>query len=269
MSAPSFIRVPATGEAKHQLALLHGNGMCGAFYEPLAQVLSGHHIASSLFDLPGFGDSPPAENVGWAGLLDQLAPRVQAQIGPRGILMGHSLGGLVSLLLAPRLSLGALVLMEPGIIPWRSVARVAAALYRRQDGSQAQAFSNRGPWFWRLHAPALYPQAMKDLVAKTRTKTDPATMAALHGQIGDYYPLPFSEVRVPTLVMRGASSGPAMALGQRWVVDRIEQATPCTIPRAGHWLANEQDARIARQIADFLAEVRPEARGASGAGARP
>ena len=46
-----------------------------------------------------------------------------------------------------------------------------------------------------------------------------------------------------------------MGLGQRWVVNRIAGATAVTIPRASHWLANEQDALLAACIADFVATL--------------
>lgn len=237
------------------IALLHGNGLCADFYASLCTELSSRGHRCSAIDLPGFAGQPSPSPRSWSGLLDTVEPAVRDALGDRGVLVGHSLGGLVALLLAPRLPLRAMVLLEPALIPWPWLARIGARLYARQVFTdRPPTFSNRGPWFWRLHDPASFPPDPMQLVLATGAQTDRHLVAALQEQLPSLYPLPFDRVSVPTLVVRGGSSGPVMALGQRDLLRRLPDATGAVIPQAGHWLANEQDSLLAAAIDDFLRE---------------
>lgn len=281
------IHVHPDGPTHARVAVLHSNGMCGASYRPLAELLAAQGVQSALFDLPGFAGAPPPDPLGWDGLLGAVAPAVDAELGDDGVLVGHSLGGLVAVLLAPRLRLRALVLLEPAIIPWRWLARVGAALYvRKVFTDDPVAFTNRGPWFWRLHDPERYPVALMELALASHARTDRDAVAALHTGLPALYPLDFDAVRVPTVVVRGASSGAVMRWGQRDLLARLPKGRGVVVPDAGHWLVGEQDAALATSILQACATAAPRplaplprdpppkplspgARDASGAGATP
>lgn len=253
MSGPRVTVVSPSGAVRARLALLHSNGMCAENYGPLAERLAGRGIRCALVDLPGFAGVVAPTPLGWEGLLDHLEPVLTEALGDHGALVGHSLGGLVSVLVADRLRLGRLVLMEPAIVPWRWLATLAARRYvDRVFDEGAPAFTNRGPWFWRLHAPDRYPQGLKDLVHRTHAGADPGMVAALQRGLPDHYPLALGRIEVPTLVVRGASSGPVMALGQRDLVRRLPNARSAVIPRAGHWMVGEQDDLLAEVLGDFV-----------------
>lgn len=252
-AGPPRLTVDARGPERGRVVVLHGNGLCAAFYRPLAERLATVGVASVLFDLPGFAGAPAAPRPGWAGFLDAIEPAVREGLGQDGVLVGHSLGGLTALLLAPRLSLKALVLLEPAVVPWRWLGRVAAALYVRREFRGQTGFRNRGGWYWRLHDPAGFGAEWYALVEASSARTDPAVVAGLHADLPSVYPLPFAAVTVPVVVVRGASSGPIMAWGQRDLVRRLPTARAVTIERAGHWMVHERD--------DALAEVVVEAAG--------
>ena len=65
------------------------------------------------------------------------------------------------------------------------------------------------------------------------------------------YPLPFAEVSVPVLLLRGAHSGWRARLGTRVLSHMLPNARVEVIPRAAHWLVNEADADVARTITAF------------------
>lgn len=264
---PPRIEVAALGAERGRVAVLHGNGLCGAFYRPLADRLAARGVASVLFDLPGFAGAPAAPRPGWAGFLDAIEPAVREALGPDGVLVGHSLGGLTALLLAPRLPLQGLVLLEPAVVPWPWLGRVAAALYVRREFRGETGFRNRGGWYWRLHDPATFGAEWFALAAASHARADPAVVAGLHADLPSIYPLPFAAVTVPVVVVRGASSGRVMAWGQRDLVRRLPVARAVTVERAGHWLVNEQDQALAEVLVEALArhaaEKRPGSPGSS------
>src|SRR5271155_2338998 len=99
--------------------MVHG-AFCGgwafeAFARPFIQ--AGHAV--SLPDLPGHGNAGAAQSVGGLSMsdyADAIAGAIRAQPEPP-VVIGHSLGGLVSLLAAARAPTAGLVLLAPST-PW-------------------------------------------------------------------------------------------------------------------------------------------------------
>ncbi|KIJ15502.1 hypothetical protein PAXINDRAFT_77023, partial [Paxillus involutus ATCC 200175] len=71
-------------------------------------------------DLPGHGTAPRGGNYGMSALAAVLQPYVNSPIGPVSVIIGHSLGAVVALVLAnnlPRTSPTTLILVEPRLRP--------------------------------------------------------------------------------------------------------------------------------------------------------
>lgn len=227
--------------------------MSRAYYVPFASRLAERGLAVTLFDLPGFAGSKTPDPPGWRTFLEETRATLKEHLGDDGIVVGHSLGGLTSLLVAPHLTTRGYVLLEPAVIPYRWLARLAAWLYMRQTYRKGPPqFRNRAPWYWRLHDPEGFPDRWYALVLENHSKTDPAQVIALHQELPEQYPLPFDAMNVPTLLVRGASSGPVMAWGQWDLARRLQHAQTVTIPDAAHWLVNEQDEAIIEAIDQFV-----------------
>jgi len=224
--------------------------MCAEYYLPLAQLLADRGVAVQLVTLPGYNGTEPIPDLNWERLLETLLPVVSKHRA----LIGHSLGGLCSIPLAAKLGddLDHLILMEPGVVPWKSVARFGAWWYRRSVVDRKEPeFKNRGPWYWRIHDPDRFPPEAMEIVLRSDASTDIETPRGLTGRFADLYPLPFEDIRAKTLMVRGGSSGVMMAWGS-WLVGRRLEANYAVIPDAGHWMANEQDALLAEAIGGFL-----------------
>jgi alpha-beta hydrolase superfamily lysophospholipase len=88
MSTPQFRYTPSDTSTPVRLALLHGNGMCGAFYAGLAQEVALRGLSSTCFDLPGFAGSASLNVRGWDDMIEVMVPAVRAQIGDDGVLVG-------------------------------------------------------------------------------------------------------------------------------------------------------------------------------------
>lgn len=229
--------------------VLHGNDLCGEFYLGLAEALAARGVRTTLVTLPGFHDVPPLPRPGWPAMVEAVR-----RVFSGGALVGHSLGGLLALLVAAQRPAGLerLVLLEPAILPWRWLGRAVMARYRRRvvDGDRAR-FENWSGSFYRVHDEARFPKEAMALYLACRQARDGATIAALLDGIPTLYPLPFGEVTVPARILVGGSSG----VRQRWlagVVGRRLSAGVDVIARAGHWLVNEQDAAVAERICAFL-----------------
>jgi pimeloyl-ACP methyl ester carboxylesterase len=253
--AGSAIDIPG---APHRAVLLPGNGLCADFYRPLGQALADRGVGTRLLTFPGYGGVPSLSEPRFAGLVDSIEPQVKQFLEPGGVLIGHSLGGLVAALLAARNSveLGGLVLMEPGIVPWPWLARWASKRYGRKEGRRApDTFDNKGPMYRRLHDPDSFPPEAMAAAMACSVSTDRNQLKGLMADYGEIQPIGLGDISVPTLLLRGGSSGPVMRWAQRAIAKRIPEATIDVLPDAGHWMANEQDEAAAKRIVEFASAI--------------
>jgi len=113
----SGLEDPST--TKPVLHFLHGNGFCGGVYETFLDRLTADY-ALFLCDAHGHGDSETGPTFpGWNALAKQISSVARSRFEPRGdrpvIGMGHSLGGILTLLMAaedPTL-FDRLILLDP------------------------------------------------------------------------------------------------------------------------------------------------------------
>ncbi|TNE84969.1 MAG: alpha/beta hydrolase [Deltaproteobacteria bacterium] len=243
------MRLTRLGEGRPAV-LIPGNELPAAFYASFGKQLEARGIGLHALTLPGYEGTPPLAEPSWAGMVEAATPVVRDTLGDDGVLIGHSLGGLLGLVLAAEISPKRLALMEPAIIPWGFLASISAWIYQRSavddDHSEVKL---QGPGFLRVANAEAYPQAMIEAVRHSRMSTDLGTARGLVQSSPALYPLPYAAVRCPTLLVRGEASGPYIAAGI-WRLNRLlPDATRVDIPDAGHWLMNEADAPIAEAIA--------------------
>lgn len=235
--------------AKHRILILHSNGMCAALYEGLAQELTRHDIATTAATLPGFDGTAPLPDIHWPALIEETEATIRT-VSPT-ILLGHSLGGLLAVAVAPRVTLAGMVLMEPAIMPVRPLRTLAARIYARGAVETSHAFDNRGPGFIRLHDPDHWPQHARALRCR-QTSSKEVERALVAG--GPTLDPALEDLDMPVLIVRGASSGWLMRAGMYALGRRIPRAQHAVLADAGHWMVYEQDAALAGHIADFCAE---------------
>ncbi|WFB37125.1 alpha/beta hydrolase [Kiritimatiellota bacterium B12222] len=120
-----YMDLPAVGEPKGTIVLLHGKNFSGAYWETTAQALSQAGYRVIMPDQIGFGKSSKPEHYQFS--LHQLATNTRALLASLDIeqsfILGHSMGGMVAsryALLFPE-NTTALILENPiGLEDWLS-----------------------------------------------------------------------------------------------------------------------------------------------------
>jgi pimeloyl-ACP methyl ester carboxylesterase len=100
----------------------HGNGFPAGVYQPLFDVWRTHGYTVHAIEKFGHDPAWPVTS-NWPHLRDQLIAFIDAEVGGPAWLVGHSLGGLLSVLAAckrPDLARGIVLLDAPIIAGWRA-----------------------------------------------------------------------------------------------------------------------------------------------------
>lgn len=247
MSADEVV-VEARGAERARLLLLAGNDLPAAFYRPLLERLAAGGVrGAALAPAPFLGRPGPTT---WADLVAATRARVEAH--GTTLLAGHSLGGLLALLVAggapPPPAVRALALLEPAIAPWACLARRAARTYRREVvEADRTRFVNEPRGFRRLVRPGAFPADALALHLDVRRAGDPAALLPLLEALPSVYPLP--RPSLPARVVRGACSGWAAGRASGWLARRLG-AQLVTVSGAAHWLVHEGEEAVAAALAD-------------------
>lgn len=235
--------------------LLPGNELDGPQYAGLADALAARGWTTTALTLPAFLGLPPAPGSAWSW--DELIAAARAALrehAPGGLLIGHSLGGLLALLAAAGRDEPAgparLALLEPAVPPTRRAAAGAARQYTRQvlERDRERFVNQPGP-FRRLARPEAFPPEALARYLAIRRAADPTVVGTLLATLPALYPLPLAAVRAPVLLVRGARSGWRAAIGGWLLARQLPAARRVSVPEAGHWLGLEQPAPVAAAIA--------------------
>jgi pimeloyl-ACP methyl ester carboxylesterase len=233
------------GDGEVTVVLTHGWGATGHMWEPQVAALA-PHVRVVTWDLRGHGRSESPDDAS-AYSHDVALDDLDALVGERAILVGHSLGGQLSLSFALRnpdrvLGLG-LLSTGPG--------------YRDPDGReqwngtierQARALEKRG-----MEALPAGPEMHGDL------HTSPGALAhAIRGfvkqhdsEIMDGAP----SITVPTLVLVGAKDRGFLAAAD-WFERKLPNAWKVIVPDAGHGVNRHQPEAVNAAVLELRRRVR-------------
>ncbi|GAB3219728.1 hypothetical protein GCM10027447_03110 [Glycomyces halotolerans] len=280
-----FIRhTPATSSEAEPGVCVHGLGGSAQNWTDLADALS-DHVAVDAIDLPGFGHSEPIRRVTVPSLAQDVAAWiVESGRGPVH-LVGHSLGGAVSVYLAatrPHL-IRTLTLISPAMPfgnPRRShqakyvpmlmlphLARLADRALRSRTPQQVVDEIILGTW---ADPELIHPQRRREAIAEARRRLavpwhSSAYVATYRGLMASFLQsfVPGShslwrlarKIEVPTLIVWGK---------QDRVIDvRQAPGTGAAIPdsrllilnRVGHVAMMERPAAVARAMVAMIEET--------------
>ena len=139
-----FVRTVTAGrDERRTVVWLHGLGESGLCFERLVRDDALRGLRHVVPDLPGYGRSPwPARAPDLTEVADHVAGWLAARGGPAPVVVGHSMGGVVGVLLAERHphAVRALVDVEGNVSPGDCVFSGRAAAW---SGAR-----KRGPSRW-------------------------------------------------------------------------------------------------------------------------
>jgi pimeloyl-ACP methyl ester carboxylesterase len=263
--AQIYVRVGGRGPA---VVLLHGYGETGDMWAPLAARLAPDHTVIAP-DLRGMGlsDHPPGgydkKNQGRdiAGVLDALnVDKVD--------LVTHDIGNMVGFAFTAeqRERVTKFVLMDapvPGVGPWEEILKNPLLWHFRFGGpdmerlveGRERIYLDR---FWNEFSadPKNFDEASREHYAKLYARP-----GAMHSGFEQFHAfdqdaldnqafLAQGPLTMPILAIGGEKSfGPTMAVVMRAAATNVQAAI---VPRAGHWLMEENPADTVAAVMDFL-----------------
>jgi pimeloyl-ACP methyl ester carboxylesterase len=222
----------------------HGFSLTGHMWQAAVEALSDRYRMVT-WDIRGHGwsDSPDApEAYSKALTLADMAALLDAVGAERAVLMGHSLGGYLSLSFhvehAERIRALVLVGTGPG---YRNPD--ARAGWNQQAEERAQFFETRG--IEGYESEALHGNRHRS--ARGLALAARGILAQHDGLVMEDLP----NIQVPTLIVVGADDTPFLGAAD-YMAKRIAGSRKVVVPDAGHTPNVEQPALFARELAAFL-----------------
>lgn len=252
---------PAVGGTTASVLIVHGLGEHSGRYERTGSILAGAGLDVTALDLEGFGGSGGrrAYVERWDPWLDDLEDRLGAlrAVGRPVVLLGHSLGGLVSLTYAEsdRAQPDLLVLSAPAIaadLPdWkkalvRVLGRVAPTITVANGLDGAQLSRDPAVGVAYVADPLNYH--------RTTTRLGKLLLEAQERAIAD-----LGRLRVRTLVFHGGAD-PIVPTASTEVLARLPGVTRRVYPDLRHETLNEPEGpQVAADVAVWIAANLPGA----------
>jgi pimeloyl-ACP methyl ester carboxylesterase len=242
-----------------EIVFIHGTGDSAAVWAGQVERFAADHEVLAV-DLPGHGvrlGDRPLET------LDDDADEVARQVRERGfarpVVVGHSMGGGVALLVALRhptlaralvlAASGARLRIHPDFI--EAARRDAEAA---PDTPQVQAADKPIEL-----GDAVSPRAAADVLAWLAERVGQATARATYADMlaTDRFDVMerLAEIAPPTLVIAGEDDRLTPPKYQRFLADRLANARLVLLPDAGHYVQVERSADFNRELERFLAEL--------------
>jgi pimeloyl-ACP methyl ester carboxylesterase len=250
------------------ILLIHGSGASGSSWNPLVPALAERHHVIRV-DLPGCGQSPPAESYDVPVIADRVA-RLLDGLGLRSVTVaGHSSGGYVATALAesrPDL-VGAIALVSTGpssgaLLPQPAVVR---ALTAPPFGALLWALRFDAMIRKGIGATLARPVDVPDDVLADMRGTGYRTFRSVLRRFGAYLdersmPERLAALDVPVLVVFGAAD-PRWEPSSAHQYEAVPGARVEMLPGVGHvppWEAPEETAGLLLDFAARAVGVPPE-----------
>jgi pimeloyl-ACP methyl ester carboxylesterase len=253
------------------MVLVPGSCSTGAAWRPVIAALE-NRFRCVTTSLPGYGGTAERRTPGDPSLSHEAEAleSVIRKAGGRVHLLGHSFGGLVALAVALRgqAKLASLTVIEaPAVMLLaggreiqhiRAFGEMTAGYFAASRDGNADAIEAMIDFFGGAGTFASWPPRVRAYAVAT------TPVNILDWETAFDYPLPaeaLAQVEVPTLVVRGGESHPAMQRVNEILSERVIQATLATIEGASHFMIATHAVEVARLVARHVhrAEATPAA----------
>jgi pimeloyl-ACP methyl ester carboxylesterase len=266
-----FERISVTVEGKgSDVILIHGLGSSPRVWREMIQAVPGHRY--HLVQIAGFAGQPSGGNTEGAvaaPVAEELARYIAATGLDRPAVIGHSMGGMIGMMLAARHPAAVSRLMVVDMFPFLGVmfgppGTTAESVKPMADSLLAQARS-ADPAARKLRSEATI-NGMIDTVAMRAgalddsLKSDPdVTARAFHELIVTDLTPELGKITVPTTVLYVAPKGPGVteAKVDGWykaAYAPLKGATLKRIPASAHFIMWDQSGQFQAEVRGFLGQ---------------
>ncbi len=256
--APGRVDYDESG-AGPTIVLVPGSCSTGAAWRPVIAAWDNRFrcVTTSLL---GYGKTAERRTAGDPSIsheADALESVIRRAGGPVH-LVGHSFGGLVALAVAlrDRAPLASLTILEAPAVEalredrddrhYRAFRQMTESYFAAFEGGNGEAIAAMIDFYGGAGSFASWPPRLRAYAMET-TPVNILDWASAFG-----FPLSaeaLARVRVPTLVIRGGASHPAVQRANGLVSERISEATLATIEGAAHFMIATHVEEVARLVA--------------------
>lgn len=235
--------------ARPPVVLIHGAGGNHLYWPPQIRRLHEQRIFAP--DLPGHGKSGGLGCHTVDDYTDALAEFIEALQLNRVVLIGHSMGGAIALLMAVRKPKRVLGL---GLVGTGARLRVTPALL--QGTAHASSFPAAVRMISELSFARHTSPRLKELAAQRMAEVRPDV---LHGDFlacnGFDVTAELSKISMPALILCGDADKMTPPKNSEFLQEHIAGARLEIIPNAGHMLMLEQPDQVADLLTGFINSV--------------
>jgi pimeloyl-ACP methyl ester carboxylesterase/CRP-like cAMP-binding protein len=258
------------GPSSAQVALLiHGWSSSWYALSPLLPMMS-KRFSCVAVDLPGYGNSPPfpkrATIIAYA---DLLAEMIRSLTDMPVVLIGHSMGGMISLTLAMRhpVLVERMVLLNPtitGVLSARINLSISPITLLERFSLADRLISGLEPHLLKITDRMMKPvsfaertgiteQEYKRLRADARRPGQGRVRAECYWAMRDNNLAgKLHQVEVPSMALWGAEDNTVPLRDAGIIADELSSADLRIIPNAGHWPQFEAPTITRRYVASYL-----------------
>ena len=234
------------GSSPGRILALHGWGRRGSDFTASLQGLD--YLA---LDLPGFGVSPPPPvAMGSEGYAEMIAP-VLEEMGPRPLIVGHSFGGRVAVVLADAYPARVAGLVLTGV-----------PLLSQTGGKRSLPLPFRlGRW---AHRRGLVGDERVEALRRRYGSADyrqasGVMRSSLVRVVNETYEEQLGRLRIPVYLLWGKKDGEVPpTIAERalpLIIESGATATLETLDNVGHWVPTEAPAALRRVVEGMLERV--------------
>src|SRR6266850_3673808 len=244
------------------VVLVPGSCSTGAAWRPVIATWSGQFrcVTTSLLEYGGTVERRTAGDPDISHEAEMLESVVR-RAGSRVHLVGHSFGGLVALAVAfrKRVPLASLVILEasaPEVLRdrgehqhYRAFRQMTKAYFAAFDGGNAEAIAAMIDFYGGAGTYASWPPRVRAYAVETTAVNILDWASAYDFALSE---TALAAVKVPTLVLRGGASHPAMQRANELLGTHIKGASLLTIAGAAHFMIATHAAEVADAVARLV-----------------
>ncbi|NQX05533.1 alpha/beta hydrolase [Rathayibacter sp. VKM Ac-2856] len=252
-----------TTASRPTIFALHGLGLSGRLFDPLARELAGTADVVAI-DLPGYGDARDAVDTSLAAMTTAVIRVIREHGATRWLLVGHSMGGKVASLVAERTLSGRSGLFGLAGVVLLAGSPLSPEPMPEEKRSEMLGWAADGPLseqhareFLEQNIGGALPAAEQEQALADLLRSSPAAWRdwLQSGSREDRSDLADALRALPALLIAGGEDGDLGADGQRATNARTyPRAGLVELPGAGHLLPIERPVEVAAAIRAFWDE---------------